>query len=120
VIKAGKRRSRANRGRRRNEPTGDELSLVQTIARELAGQRIRGSLTKLSHYSQIGLDSLRQLKRQPDAAGARTISPTRLRILALLVAAHRMGVFDDLLADVEELERDWRRKHPEAIRLAGD
>jgi hypothetical protein len=115
------RKSKANPKRKRSEPAGrpaasDEPSLVQAIARELAGQRIRGSLTKLSHYSQISLDSLRQLKRHPDSAGARTISPTRLRILALLVAAYRMDIFDDLLSEVEELERDWRRKHPGAIR----
>jgi hypothetical protein len=86
------------------------------IARELSGERVRGSLTRLSGFSKVSLDSLRQLKRRPGSAGSRPLSATRLRLLALLVAAYRMGTLDALLDSAEELERKWRRKHPGAIR----
>jgi hypothetical protein len=99
-----------------NTAKSGDLSLVQVIARELAGDRIRSSLVKLARHSQIGLDSLRQLKRSPDAAGARTISSTRLRLLALLIAIHRRGIFDEVMDQAEELEREWYRSYPRAFR----
>ena len=93
-----------------------DIALVQAIARELAGQRVLGSLTSLSRYSQISLDSLRQLKRSREAAGARLISPTRLRLLALLIAIYRRGLFEQLMGEAETLEREWRGKYPDLIR----
>lgn len=92
-----------------------DLSLVQEIARELSAGRVRGSLTRLARLSGISLDSLRLLKRSQHAAGARKVSSTRLRILALLLAAHREGLLNRLVNAAEDLEREWRGNHPDAI-----
>lgn len=81
-------------------------SIVQEVAWELKGS-VRGSLLMLSRASGISLDALRVAKRQPGTVGARPLAPTRARLLALLLAAHRRGLLTDLLREATAIELEW-------------
>lgn len=85
-------------------------TVVQAAAWELRGG-VRGSLTKLSQLTRISLDTLRVAKRAPGAVGARPLSRSRARMLALLVAAHRAGQLEDLIEEAEKIERGWRKAY---------
>ena len=86
-------------------------TIVQAVARELRGQT-RGSLTRLSRLTGISLDSLRVAKRPPGTVGARPLALPRARLLALMLAAHRLGELDALLREAETIEAAWRTEFP--------
>jgi hypothetical protein len=88
-----------------------ELALVQIVARELADGRVRGSLTQLSKLTGISLDSLRVLKRSESAPGSRKLAAPRVRLLAILVAAHRLELLAKITDEAIDIEREWRERY---------
>jgi hypothetical protein len=89
-------------------------TIVQAVAWELK-DGVRGSLTNLSRATRISLDSLRVAKRPPNAVGARPLSRSRARMLALLLAAHRAGQLDELIEQASEIEGGWKINYPGGI-----
>ncbi len=92
-------------------PATDAPTVVQAVAREIRGQT-RGSLTRLSRLTGISLDSLRVAKRPPGTVGFRPLAASRTRLLALMVAAHRLGSLEVLLREAEAIEAEWRTEFP--------
>lgn len=89
-------------------------TVVQAVAWEIRGG-VRGSLTALSRTSGISLDALRVAKRTPGTSGARPLPPSRVRLLSMIVAAHRRGVLADILRECAAIEADWHGRYPDGL-----
>jgi len=98
----------------RSLPPRKAPSIVQEVAWQLKGS-VRGSLLLLSRSTGISLDALRVAKRQPGTVGARPLAPTRARLLALLLAAHRRGLLTDLLSEATAIELEWHGRFPDGV-----
>lgn len=88
--------------------------MVQAVAWEIKGG-VKGSLLALARASGITLDALRVAKRTPGTRGARPLSPSRVRLLSLIVAAHRKGILAQQMREAAAIEDEWRRQYPEGI-----
>lgn len=89
-------------------------TVVQAVAWEIKGG-VKGSLTRLSDVSGITLDALRIAKRSPGTSGARPLSPSRVRQLALILAVHRNKDVATILKEAAKIEAGWRELYPDGI-----
>ena len=90
------------------------LRAVQVVARVIRGGT-RNSIPRLVQTSAIPKDTVAAYRRLPGTDGARRIPPARLRLMALLIAAQRQGVLDDLLADAGRIETALRKHFPNDV-----